>query len=84
MCRTGVGGAGSTYQISFGTCQKYTSESAARAAAERWVRGECAAQLVELAGVPAKTSNFGEALSAISQAGCGRDVSDVVLEGPAR
>jgi len=47
MCRTGDGGAGSTYQISFGACQKYTSESAARAAAERWVRGECARRGIE-------------------------------------
>jgi hypothetical protein len=47
MCRTGVGGAGSTYQISFGACKKYTSESAARAAAERWVRGECARRGIE-------------------------------------
>ena len=42
MCRTGVGGAGSTYKISFGQGKQHRSESAARKAAEHWLHGECA------------------------------------------
>ena len=42
MCRTGVGGPGSTYQISFGAGKQYKSESAALKAAQHWLRDECA------------------------------------------
>ena len=42
MCRTGVGGPGSTYKISFGAGKQFKSESAALKAAQHWLREECA------------------------------------------
>ena len=42
MCRTGVGGAGSTHKISFEAGKQYKSELLARKASEHLLRGECA------------------------------------------
>ena len=44
MCRTGVGGPGSTYKISFGAGKQFKSESAALKAAQHWLREECASR----------------------------------------
>ena len=47
MCRTGVGGAGSTYKISLGASKQYKTESAALKAAEHWMQRECALRGLE-------------------------------------
>ena len=47
MCRSGVGGPGSTFKIAWGPGQKHTSEKAARAAADNWVRAECKRRGIE-------------------------------------
>jgi hypothetical protein len=40
LCRSGLGGLGSTCRFKFGKGEEYPSEAAARAAAERWVKAE--------------------------------------------
>ena len=42
MCRTGVGGRGSSFAIKWGPDQKHKTERQARSAAQAWVRLECA------------------------------------------
>ena len=38
MCRTGLGGPGSTFAIKFGPKEKHKTEQAAKDAADKWLK----------------------------------------------